>query len=247
MECAMTTCAVTGAAGSGKTCTMYLALKQNPPDVRQSTGLVEPVRALSTVVGIPESGTSEWIRVYEDELLDRVVGAISVTNAEEQPAVQTSTSPPTHSTAEESSSTPATPQDMHTQEQSEVSSEADNSGTPSALSTPQEQLGTSEDDKSEQVSKSECHTEVIDELLIKLAGLLKKPVGKKRVTKLDFLYFLDSGGQPQFHELLPSFVPNLSTILFVLKLSETFSQHPVVEYYQEDKSVCSYQSIPLHS
>ena len=223
----MTTCAVTGAAGSGKTCTMYLVLNEDQPDVRQSTGLVEPVRALSTVVGAgtSESGSLEWSRVDEDKLLGIVAGATSVTSAEAQPAVQTSPSPPAHSTTKETLGTflpLAKPQDMCT-----------------------------ESLEAEQVSKLEqgsytSHTEVVDKLLMKLAGLLSKPVGKTQVTKLDFLYFLDSGGQPQFHELLPSFVPNLSTILFVLKLSEKLSQHPVIEYYEEDKLACSYQSPHSH-
>ena len=100
----MTTCAVTGAAGSGKSHTMYLVLNEDPPDVRQSTGLVEPVRALSTVVGAgsSESGSLEWSRVDEDKLLGIVAAATSVTSAEAQPAVQTSPSPPAQSTTEES-------------------------------------------------------------------------------------------------------------------------------------------------
>ena len=272
VECTITTCAVTGAAGSGKSHTMYLALNEDPPDVRQSTGLVEPVRALSNVVGSSESGSSEWNRVDEDKLLGIVAGATSVANAEEQPAVQTSPSPPTHSTTEESTneeslSTPSplatpsrsnsyTPQDMPSSLpfQAEVLSTHGTKMQPES-SSKSEQISkseihrlASEADISEQVSESELpsHTEVVDEQLMKLAGLLKKPVGKRRVTKLDFLYFLDSGGQPQFHELLPSFVPNLSTILFVLKLSEKLSQHPVIEYYQEGKSACSYQSPYSH-
>ena len=223
VECTMTTCAVTGAAGSGKSHTMYLVLNEDPLDVRQSTGLVEPVRALSTVVGTgsSESGSLEWSRVDEDRLLGIVAEATMGINAEGQPAVQTSPSPPTHSTTctEESfgASLPlAKPQEMHAQEQPEWSSKAD---------IPEQ------DNKSEQA-------EVVDELITKLAGLFNRPVGKRRVTKVDFLYFLDSGGQPQFHELLPSFVPNLSTILFVLKLSEELSQCPEIEYYQEGKSVC---------
>ena len=259
MECTMTTCAVTGAAGSGKSHTMYLALNEDPPDVRQSTGLVEPVRALSTVVGASssESGSLEWSRVDEDKLLGIVAGATSVANAKEQPEVQTSPSPPAHSTSLESLDTslpPATPHDMLTQEQPE---RTDISGTSLTLATPvptpqdrQQPESSSEADiyTSEQVSESEqaSHTQVVDELLVKLAGLLKKPVGKRRVTKLEFLYFLDSGGQPQFHELLPSFIPNLSTILFVLKLSEKLSQCPVIEYYKKGKSLCSYQSPYSH-
>ena len=243
VECTMTTCAVTGAAGSGKSHTMYLSLNEDPPDVRQSTGLLEPVRALSTVVGSSESGSSEWSRVDEDKLLGIVAGTTSVANAEEQPAVQTSPSLPDYSTAEVSFSTsvPLTTPDIDT-------------GTPPSSQTQDHSTHTctaeqpeisSNGEIPEQVSKSE-QASLIDELLTKLAGLLQKPVGKRRVTKLDFLYFLDSGGQPQFHELLPSFVPNLSTILFVLKLSEKLDHHPEIKYYQEGKSVCSYQSPYSH-
>ena len=118
VECTMTTCAVTGAAGSGKSCTMYLVLNEDPPDVRQSTGLVEPVRALSTVVGAgsSEPGSSEWSRVDEGKLLGVVVEATSVTNAEEQPAVQTSPSPPTHSTIEETTAKETTTEESTTKE-----------------------------------------------------------------------------------------------------------------------------------
>ena len=277
VECTITTCAVTGAAGSGKSHTMYLVLNEDRPDVRQSTGLVAPVRALSTVVGAgsSESGSSEWSRVDEDKLLGIVAGATSVANAEEQPAVQTSPSLPTRPTTEESFSTPSpqattsrsnsgTPWDIPSSLpfQAEVLSPHSTKMQPesSSLSDISEQISksevVSEPDISEQVSELELasHSEVVDEQLMKLAGLLKKPVGKRRkkpvdkrrVTKLDFLYFLDSGGQPQFHELLPSFVPNLSTILFVLKLSEKLSQHPIIEFYKEGMSVCSYKSPYSH-
>jgi len=192
VECTFTTCALTGAAGSGKTHTMYLVLNEDPPDVpRQSTGLVEPVRALSTVVGAgsSESGSLEWSRVDEDKLLGVVAGATSVTNAEEQPPVQTSPSPPpTHSTSEETFSTHS------------LSEEAPGTSLPLATPHTQEQPKSPlEADVSKQVSNSEqgFHTDVLDELLMKLPGLVKIPVGKRQVTKLDFLYFLDSGGQPQ--------------------------------------------------
>ena len=306
VECTITTCAVTGAAGSGKSHTMYLVLNEDPPDDRQSTGLVEPVRALSMVVGAgtSESGSSEWSRVDEDKLLSIVVGATSVMDAEAQPEVQTSPSPLSQSASEESLSTTfpldapqdlitlkqpecsleasislplATPHNMRTQEQPD-SAEADVSGTSLPLTspqgictpeqpenysetgtslplansqempTPEQQKSSSEAEISEQVSKSEqaYHNKAVDELLTKIAGLLNKRLDRRRVTKLDFLYFLDSGGQPQFHELLPSFVPNLSTILFVLKLSEKLSQHPIIEYYDENKPVSSYRSPYSH-
>ena len=250
VECTITTCAVTGAAGSGKSHTMYLALNEDPPDVRQSTGLLGPVRALSTVVGAgsSESGGSEWSRVDEDKLLGIVAGATSVTNAEEQPAVQTSTSLPANSTSEESFNTSvplAVPSHGGTPEV-RPSKVFQDFSVPISENHPTDLTWNSEQVSESELHEQVSHTEVVNELLTELAGLLKEPVGKKRVTKLDFLYFLDSGGQPQFHELLPSFVPNLSTILFVLKLSEKLSQHPIIEFYQGGKSICSYQSPYSH-
>ena len=41
---------------------------------------------------------------------------------------------------------------------------------------------------------------------------------------MKWIHLIDSGGQPQFHHLLPFFVSNLSMVLFVLKLSEQFDQ-----------------------
>jgi len=298
VECTMTTCAVTGAAGSGKSHTISLVLNEDPPDIQQSTGLVEPVRAFSTVVGSCESGSLEWSRVDENKLLNIVAGAtslntalpldksqdmhtqeqpesssqadiseqvskskqdshsevedkplgivaggFSMVNSEEQPVVQIS---PFYSTSEENTSLlPAA-----------LSGRSDTAAPPSSLAFQALPLSThtqklpetaSESGISNQVNKSEqLSHKVVDEQLTKLGDLLKKPVEKRQVTKLDFLYFLDSGGQPQFHELLPSFVPNLSTILFVLKLSEKLSQRPNIEYYKEGKSVCSYQSPHSH-
>ena len=77
---------LTGVSGSGKSHTMSLVFNEDPPAVRESTGLCQPVRAISTVVGTSESGSSEWTIVDEDEVLSRVAGATSVTNSKEQPA-----------------------------------------------------------------------------------------------------------------------------------------------------------------
>ena len=46
-----------------------------------------------------------------------------------------------------------------------------------------------------------------------------------------WIHFIDSGGQPEFHDLLPVFVPNTSVVLFVFKLSEGLDERPIVEYY----------------
>lgn len=52
--------------------------------------------------------------------------------------------------------------------------------------------------------------------------------------KHEWLYLIDSGGQPQFHELLPTFVHHISAAAFFVKLNETLKSHPTIEYYKDD-------------
>ena len=49
-----------------------------------------------------------------------------------------------------------------------------------------------------------------------------------------WIQFIDSGGQLQYHDILPLFVQNPSVTIFVLKLSEELSHHPTIEYYGAD-------------
>ena len=58
-----------------------------------------------------------------------------------------------------------------------------------------------------------------------------------------WIHFIDSGGQPVFHDLLPVFVPNTSLVLFVFKLSEGLNERSIVEYYGPDGPIAgAYES-----
>ena len=50
---------------------------------------------------------------------------------------------------------------------------------------------------------------------------------------IDWVYFIDSGGQPQFLQLLPAFIHHTHLNIFVLRLCDKLSDHPTVEYYDE--------------
>ena len=52
---------------------------------------------------------------------------------------------------------------------------------------------------------------------------------------MKWIQLIDSGGQPQFHHLLPLFVHNLSVVMFVLKLSEVLDHNPQVLYFENDE------------
>ena len=52
----------------------------------------------------------------------------------------------------------------------------------------------------------------------------------------DFLYMIDSGGQPQFHEVLQAFVPNVTILLLAFKLTEKLSDAPLI-HHQSDQGL----------
>ena len=58
------------------------------------------------------------------------------------------------------------------------------------------------------------------------------PVGQP-VLNLKLLHFLDSGGQPQFHEVFPAFIHQTAIVLLTLKLSETLDACTEMEFCDE--------------
>ena len=58
--------------------------------------------------------------------------------------------------------------------------------------------------------------------------------GGQKIPPCTWIHLIDSGGQSEFHDLLPLFVPNTSVVIFVFKLSESLDQKPMVEYYGPD-------------
>ena len=67
-----------------------------------------------------------------------------------------------------------------------------------------------------------------------LMQLMDRSIFRRRVFEVDWVNLIDSGGQPQFHEVLPIFLRNTSTCMPVLDLSEKLSDHHKVEYYDKD-------------
>ena len=51
---------------------------------------------------------------------------------------------------------------------------------------------------------------------------------------MKWIQFIDSGGQLQYHDILPLFIQNPGVTVFVFNLSEKLSHHPTMEYYGAD-------------
>ena len=76
-----------------------------------------------------------------------------------------------------------------------------------------------------------------DRELVKLMGQLSTTVDPLACFRL--IQMIDAGGQPQFHEILPVFLRNLSFYVFVFRLCDDLATHPVVEFYVDGKPVGS--------
>ena len=69
------------------------------------------------------------------------------------------------------------------------------------------------------------------ELITKFKSLMPDNVSTHPATSnQEWIYFIDSGGQPQFQEVLQAFIPKMSVILLVFKLIEKLSDTPLMLY-----------------
>ena len=76
-----------------------------------------------------------------------------------------------------------------------------------------------------------------DRELVKLMGQLSTTGDPLACFRL--IQMIDAGGQPQFHEILPVFLRNLSFYVFVFRLCDDLATYPVVEFYVDGKPVGS--------
>ena len=76
-----------------------------------------------------------------------------------------------------------------------------------------------------------------DEELVKMMDRLSTTVHPR--TAFRILQIIDSGGQPQFHEILPIFMRRLYFYVFVFRLCDELGSRPMVEYYVGGESVAT--------
>ena len=73
-----------------------------------------------------------------------------------------------------------------------------------------------------------------------------KNVTKRKPINVKLIQFIDSGGQPQFLEILPAFVQDMSATILAINLSESLDHCPLIEFYGPDhKSVGEPYTSPL--
>ena len=188
-----------------------------------------PVRALSSFrVDATEEEFREITEDEHDQLIATEMAALTAKDIQppSEPTLPVASSHPSSLDLPESTTTstatkPTPPENTANPGSPHPSPSEDHTHTPTATTTPSTPM-------SSPISPS---SEVEDKLvsLIAATSIQSKP------ENVDMIYFLDSGGQPQFQDLLPLFLDPASIMIFVTRLSERLDHHPMIAYYEQGK------------
>ena len=230
-------CVISGIAGAGKTCLELLLLGKKPPKVRRSTKCAEPIRAVSgTRIQFFDGG---WKVVSEEDLEQMIASYIPIfcdnfdedIPAEEleallQQQVSSDTLQDKAAHTSQDGSTPTSKGNTtpNTQDKSSNSpSEAPQHATTSVLN-----------DLIKRMNKIALPETTASDSDTSDDGDTKESEKLKDLSGSNWIHLIDSGGQPEFYDLLPIFIRHASSILFVQRLCDSLKDHPVVEFYDEE-------------
>ena len=206
-----------GAAGTGKSHTIALLMDEEPPTIRRSTPCTtRPVR-----VDKLEKEGGKWVRVTHDQLSQTIADTSTMLPQKPSTARKATSSAPSSS-----AHTPIGTSDLKIASKPKTASKRN----ATAASTPRKKVSS--------VSTSSAE----DELLRRIE---MSPYGHrvKKAFKRDRITLIDTGGQPQFHEVLPMFMGETSASMFTIKLDDSLDDHPLIEFYDDSGHlVGSYRS-----
>ena len=247
-------CIILGLPGVGKTLLKNLLLSKPPvpPALRSSTPCAEaPIRIeVQTVSGTRvRNKQGKWKEVDNDGMLDVVASMILSVEPD-----QTKPLGPNRS-----SEAQATPSKQKPRKSGGVFSKIMNWITKrnekevaTKRVTPQEKSVAVASVQIASPGSLEACQKAMKKIMEKLVERINKlrsgeqsasPISSLPVTI--WVYFTDSGGQPQYHELLPLFVRSISSAICVTRLTDKLDEVQVVDYYQDGKKVGASQHSQL--
>ena len=210
-----------GIMGSGKTCVTATTLDEDPPQEHDSTPMMQ--RPVQTLV-IHVDGL-KWKRKDSEEMR-KILAAVVKANKLNRPIVFVVDTPQSAAGRENgsSSSNPST----SSADNEQVIQHKPHPPIPGRASQ-----GTSPSSQKASESTFDCLLQSCstDEEFVRLIS--ESEATSEGVMEQNFVHFIDSGGQPQFLEVLPVFLKNTSVCIFVMRLCEAIDQLPIVGYYKK--------------
>lgn len=209
-----------GAAGTGKSSFMDLMVGNPPMTIRISTPLaVRPISLFQ--VSMDEKKWAKLTRKQRKEIL--IQSLMSIEERKEENEDQDTGSG--DSSDDEQSEEVKNPVTSGTHNSTKALSPT--STQEPAKPEPKGSRQTNSADSSS-LSKKKTLSSTYDDFVY-LVELCSRT--GKSVASFQKIIFIDSGGQPIFHELLPAFLRHMNLYIFVFKLSEELDTKPVVKYY----------------
>ena len=226
---------IIGAAGVGKTHLFHLLLNQAPPEVRHSTPVMEkPVQVIQTAL----RSNSSLKNVTDQELYERLAYTVNTATRSKNAKGRTDPLSSSHFTR---ASREASVNIQSTLNNANVGLNMYDDEYVDSSNVDNQYLLT--EAEKHQVNNSDDPPELlkVEEQLVPYIANTKDSAP---IIDVDWIYFIDSGGQPQFHQLLPAFMKNTNLNIFVLRLCDKLSDHPTVKYYDEG-GTCIYSTPSL--
>ena len=210
-----------GITGSGKTCVTATTLDEDPPQEHDSTPMMQ--RPVQTLV-IHVDGL-KWKRKDPQEM-HKVFAAVVKANKLNRPIVFVVDTPQPEGSSENGSTSPNP--STSSAENEQVIQHKPHPPIPSRASKRTSQSSQEASESTFDCLLQSCST---DEEFVRLIS--ESEATSEGVLEQNFVHFIDSGGQPQFLEVLPVFLKNTSVCIFVMSLCEALDHQPTVGYYKK--------------
>ena len=226
-----------GAGGSGKSSFMDMVIGKYPSEIRRST----PMACRPVAMYHVNMTHKQWVKLSPEERM-RVLARATMGAKHRLDEVCSDSEDGFEVQTEEQVDTSLVSSVVHTTEKI-FTTEFSHQQHQEAPSITDQTPTTQADHVSQPAGEATLHS--IDNLV----GMIDKcSESDEALTSFHKLQIIDSGGQPQFHEILPKFLRRMMLYVFVFKLSEELETKPVVEYYNEsgERIGTPYQSSQSH-
>ena len=205
---------VTGLMGSGKTWFLARLFNQKPPDLYTSTGIAEQsCRGLLHRIG--NISLESWELFSPRNILEylacRFHEDLPPANVAQLAAKISTLGIQADPAPTSTSSSATTPPPLPSTPASAMASVSETGSKPP---TPPTKSDTSQS----------------------MVRLVKAPQGSKSLAMLELVHMIDTGGQPEFMENMPSLVYNCHLALLILNLMFGLDEYPAIHYHEKGKA-----------
>ena len=211
----------------GKTAFKALLLNKPPPLKHSSTPIAaRPIQAIERIAA-KEKG---WEEVSEEDILEMLWDSICSTDSDD---AITAATPSTQQLVEEDTET-------NSMVPAATKGDVESTGFVSSLATNADSSHATEADTVSQ--KPNRDADYYTENILQIATSQKE---RKMLHRAKWIHLLDSGGQPQFIDLLRMFVRGNSLYIIVMKVTESLHDKPLFMYSIDGKPVSARREMTM--